>query len=70
MPATEKPAHLSFHAPATIASAFKQLASRQDLTQSQLLRRLVRQHIESTQADNPGAFEDRAEKEPAHGIEG
>jgi Ribbon-helix-helix protein len=41
----EKRIHLGFYTDAAIASAFKQLASRQDLTQSQLLRRLVRAHI-------------------------
>ncbi len=59
--AAEKKIYMGFYAPASLARAFDEIARREDLNRSQVLRRLARQHIAETgNARQPSASEDPA----------
>ncbi len=66
--AAEKKIYMGFYAPASLARAFDEIARREDLNRSQVLRRLARQHVAETgNVRQPSAFGDPAAGERAHG---
>lgn len=67
--AAEKKIYMGFYAPASLARAFDEIARREDLNRSQVLRRLARQHIAETgnARPQPSTSEDPGVGERARG---